>query len=405
MARTLSLRSLIGQRPVADTPKQDSTTRPDRPKGPLIWFHVGGDGNHRTIATLAHRLASERDQATFLVTGTLLESGVTSDNPNVIFQPDPPDTQTGARAFLDHWRPDMLFWMQDILLPILLAECAVRKCPMVQLNAKNGPSLNWSGPWKRTAPRAILEKFTAVMAVDNGAAARLRRAGYNPARIEVTGALEEESIALPFNEAERNEMAALIGARPVWFATDLAAREIETIADAYQRASKRGYRLLLVVTPRDVNDSAGMAQQLRDLDLHVGVRGDGDDPHDEMQVYIADLDNEHGLWYRLAPITLMGGTLTGASSRSPFEAAALGSVVVHGPATGRHGTAYERLTAAGACRAVNSAERLAEAVGLMNTPDRVAQMAQAGWTVVTDGADVSNRVLAMIRAHLDSKGG
>lgn len=405
MARALSLRSLIGQRPAKDAPKQEGVARPNRPGGPLIWFHIGGGGSLRAITTLAQRFASESDQATFLVTGALLDSGAIPENRHVIFQPDPPNTQTGARAFMDHWHPDMLFWMQDTLLPVLLAECVARKCAMVQLNAKQTTALNWTGRWKRIASRAILEEFTAVMAVDAGAAARLRRAGYNPDRIEVTGALEEESIALPFNEAERNEMAALIGARPVWFASDLAASEIEAIAEAYQLASKRGYRLLLVITPRDVNDSAEMAQKLRDLGLQVGVRGDGDEPHDEMQIYIADLDNEHGLWYRLAPVTFMGGTLAGSASRSPFEAAALGSVVIHGPATGRHGTAYERLTAAAACRAANTPERLAEAVGLMNTPDRMAQMAQTGWAVVTDGAEVTNRVLATIRAHLDAKGG
>ena len=345
MARALSLRSLIGQRPAKDAPKQEGVARPNRPGGPLIWFHIGAGGNLRAITTLASRFASESDQATFLITGALLDSGAIPENRHVIFQPDPPNTQTGARAFMDHWHPDMLFWMQDTLLPVLLAECVARKCPMVQLNAKQTTALNWAGRWKRVASRAILEEFTAVMAVDTGAAARLRRAGYNPDRIEVTGALEEESIALPFNEAERNEMAALIGARPVWFASDLAASEIEAIAEAYQLASKRGYRLLLVITPRDVNDSADMAQKLRDLGLQVG------------------------------------------------------------PATGRHGTAYERLTAAAACRAANTPERLAEAVGLMNTPDRMAQMAQAGWAVVTDGAEVTNRVLAMIRAHLDAKGG
>ena len=404
MARALTFRTLLGQRPATGVHEQDRASRPIRPRGPLIWFHIGNSGNHRAITALAERFASDGDLAVFLVTGSLLDPGVQSTSPHVIFQHEPPDTQSGARDFLDHWQPDMVFWMQDALMPLLLAESVARGCVLIGLNARQPSASGWSGPWKRSAPRALVPKFKTIMAVDDGAAAQLQRVGYESDQIQVTGALEEESVALRCNEAEQSAMAALLGARPVWFASDLATAEVAEIAQAYQRASKRGYRLLMVITPTDITDVPAIADDVRALGLTVGIRSDGDDPDDDMQVYIADLEGEHGLWYRLAPITFMGGTLSGTVSRSPFEAAALGSVVVHGPMIGKHGMAYERLTAAGACRAANTTERLSDAVGLMNSPDRLAKMAQAGWTVVTEGAEVANLVLATIRTHLDEKG-
>jgi 3-deoxy-D-manno-octulosonic-acid transferase len=129
----------------------------------------------------------------------------------------------------------------------------------------------------------------------------------------------------------------------------------------------------------------------------VAERADGAEPEDSTQVYLADGTSEMGLWLRLAPLVLLGGTLPGgAGGRNPYEAAALGSALLRGPVLAPHAEAWARLDAAGATRAVQNGAELGRAVDSLLAPDRVATMAHAGWDVATRGAEVSNRIADLI---------
>ena len=140
-----------------------------------------------------------------------------------------------------------------------------------------------------------------------------------------------------------------------------------------------------------------MAQALDEAGLRVALRAEGAEPEDRTQVYLADGTSEMGLWLRLAPLTFLGGTLArGPGGRSPFEAAALGSALLHGPVTAPHKEAWLRLETAGATRAVSNAAELGQAVEALLAPDRAAAMAQAGWDVATEGAEVMNRVADLV---------
>ena len=110
-----------------------------------------------------------------------------------------------------------------------------------------------------------------------------------------------------------------------------------------------------------------------------------------------------GLWYRLAPVSFMGGTLSGDADamRHPFEPAALGSAIVHGPQDGPHATEWQQLTGAHAVRQVRTADDLAQAVTELTQPETIATLASNAWMVSTGGADVAIRIADRVIAALD----
>ena len=106
----------------------------------------------------------------------------------------------------------------------------------------------------------------------------------------------------------------------------------------------------------------------------VAQRSLEQEPDSETEVYIPDSAAEYGLWYRLAPVSYMGGSLLGEGcARNPMEPAALGSAIVYGPRPGDYGTVFGRLGAAQAARAVGSASDLGEALSDLLAPDRAAR--------------------------------
>lgn len=181
--------------------------------------------------------------------------------------------------------------------------------------------------------------------------------------------------------------------------------ELEQVSAAHRQASRRAHRLLLILVPALASDAPEMAMRLRDDGFVVACRSEGDEPDEATQIYLADGTAEMGLWYRLAPFSFMGGTLEGAGGRHPFEPAGLGSAVLHGPNTAGHAPFYQRLASAGASRAVRSAADLGNAVEVLLAPDKAAAMAHAAWDVTSSGAEVTNRVVELIRARLDKLAG
>ena len=111
-------------------------------------------------------------------------------------------------------------------------------------------------------------------------------------------------------------------------------------------------------------------------------------------MYIADTIGEMGLWYRLSPISFIGHSLPPEDVRlggkNPYEAAALESVILHGPAVSDFEETYAALGEAGASLQITDATALADAVvQLLDAEQRAPYLGAA------------NRVIVERRAVLD----
>jgi 3-deoxy-D-manno-octulosonic-acid transferase len=257
---------------------------------------------------------------------------------------------------------------------------------------------------------SLLQRFDRVMAASDEAARRLRRSGVRPWRLETTGALEDAPLPLAHNDAEREALARVLRGRPVWLAARLPEAEEATVFAAHARSLRHLHRLLLVVVPEDPSHGVRLAEQATapaiggTAPLRVALRSRDEDLTEQTEVYIADTEGELGLWYRLAPITFLGGSLAGpASLCHPFAPALLGSVVLHGPMRARFGNAIDRLTAGKASVMVDTAQSLSDVIVDLSAPDQAALRAQAAWSVVTTGAEATDRLADLLLSDLSDR--
>ena len=376
----------------------DGSARPARPAGRLLWLHAPGEGLVSPMRALARRLVEE-DGLPVLLTAP----GPLAPLPGVIIQPPPIDSPVDARAFLDHWRPEIAIFAGGQLRPAVMHEAGERKIAMLVVNGKAPAFLRERDSWYPGLMRSALGRFRAIFAMDEAAARAFRKGGAALSSVAVTGRMEEESAALPGLEAERSALARLLAARPVWFAAGVAEAEETAVLQAHRMALQHSHRLLLILMPEDPARAAPLARQLDEVDgWAVAQRANDEEPEPDIEVFVVDSPAEYGLWYRLAPVTFLGGTLLGKGPlRHPMEAAAHGSAILHGPRTGALGPVFGRLGAARATRAVASAQDLGDALGDLLAPDRAARLAQAAWAVASDGAEVTETILTRIRAIMD----
>jgi 3-deoxy-D-manno-octulosonic-acid transferase len=181
-------------------------------------------------------------------------------------------------------------------------------------------------------------------------------------------------------------------------------QEVEAVLTAHRRATRVAHRLLLILSPANPEDGPALRDAIGKEEWTVALRSDGGEPDPDVQVFVADVAGEAGLWYRLAPIAFLGGSLVrGGRGGDPCEPAALGSAILTGPDTRRHRRRFQRFLAAGAARTAGSAEALGEAVADLLAPDRAAEMARKAWDITSAGAELTDRVIDLVALSLDER--
>lgn len=360
----------------------------------MIWIHCGNTDEIQSTVSLASRLAAERGDRSVLVTGdatTVRVMDITTEVAAVVAVPT--DTPAKVRTFLEQWHPKYLIWNGGALRPVLLRAVTKAQINSVFINARNAGILAGSSRWRPGAARTAVSPFERILTADGATATRLIRGGVPRENIEATGPIVEEPTPLPHNQYEHTVMAEALGTRPVWLAANVVSSEVSHMAAAHLAASRKSHRLLMLITPRDPEAGPKTAEILREAGFKVGVRSEGDDPEPEHQVYVADIEGELGLWYRVAPLTFLGGTLGGGGAVSPFDPIALGSAVLHGTNKAPHEDRFARLANAEACREIRSAAELGIAISVLTSPEQSARMAFAGWEEITRNAETVNQLI------------
>lgn len=387
---------------------------PEPPRGrPAVWLHApAADTALREMTALAGRLALTRPAPGLILT---YPPGAPPDSAalpaGALALPALPDHPALLARAIARWAPGAIV-LGDGPLPPALVHAAEEANRHAFLVGARTPRIDarWSGfPGLQ---RTLLRRLRRILVTDEPAQRAFRRSGARPWRLELAGPLALCAGPLPHNPAERDALAARIAARPVWLAVAVPEEEEALLLAAQLAAQRLAHRLLLIVVPDDPARGPALAAAAAALGLRASRRGAEEEPGDEDQLYVADTEGELGLWYRLAPVACMGGTLqavgaarerTGGGGRDPMEAAALGSAVLHGPGIGCRADSYALLGAAQACRGLPamSAEVLAEAVVELLAPDRSAAMARAGWDVATAGAEATERAAALVLEALE----
>ena len=370
----------------------DVVDRPPRPRGRLVWLHAPGPDGLRGMVELARRLIAEDELSVVLTSSQPPEAAR-----GVIVQAPPMDSPLESRAFLDHWLPDLILFSDGELRPALLHEAGTRQLPLLMVDARAPALIKGRDGWYPGLVRGALQSFAQILTLDDSAAKAFRKAGAT--QVQVAGRMEEESAALPYLEAERAALARNMATRPIWLAAAVPEAEEAAVIAAHREALRLSHRLLLILVPQDPARASALADLMESAEgWSVALRATDQEPGAETEVYIPDSASEYGLWYRLAPVTFLGGSLSGSGcARSPLEPAALGSAIIYGPKHGPYGSIFGRLGAARAARMVGSAEDLVQALADLLSPDRAARQAQAAWGVASEGVEVTDQVVTLIR--------
>jgi len=380
-----------------------------RPQGELVWMHAAEAGNVLAVLDLAKRLMAMRDRVAVLVTlpeGAAAHDIPTTEARDLFVVQAPSEHPENVERFLEHWQPSLCLWTWGALRPNLVLETSARGCPMMMIDADSAGFDGRRDRWLPDVTRQLLSAFELVFTRSPTALRRLVQLGLPRTKGEATSPLLAGGQALRCADSDLADMSACLVGRPVWYATQILPEEIPVVLTAHRQALRLSHRLLLILHTHDYPTADIAYERARARGFTTMRWGDDPYPDETTQVMVADDPGDRGLFFRVAPVSFLGSSLvSGHGGCDPFEASALGSAVLYGPKVRNYLPSYGRLATAGAARIVNDAGALGNAVSRLIAPDQAATMAHAGWDVISEGAELADRVIELMQDRLDEQMG
>jgi 3-deoxy-D-manno-octulosonic-acid transferase len=315
-----------------------------RPEGRLVWLHAVGLGEVLALRGLIGAMADLDPDLWFLVTSSARSSAeVMAANlpPRTQHQFLPLDAPSYLSRFLATWRPDLSVWAEQDLWPGAVVAADRAGVPLALVNARMNAASHARRARARGLYRDLLARFLLIAAQDEGSARHLTDLGARG--VQISPSLKA---AAPPLQADPLRLAALQSAlqgRDFWL---LASSHPEDEAVAFDLPAGAG---LQVIVPRVPGRGAEIAAAAKAAGREVSLASAGGPL--ARDVHIADAFGELGLWYRLAPVAVMGGTFGPVEGHNPWEAAALGCAVLHGPRVANLAADYQGMDQAGAALA------------------------------------------------------
>jgi 3-deoxy-D-manno-octulosonic-acid transferase len=378
-----------------------------RPQGPLIWLHAASVGESLSLVPLMESLVAKQPALHLLVTtGTVTAAALLKRRlpgavaSRVIHRFAPLDVPRWIDRFLDGWRPDAVAIAESEIWPNRTYALATRGIPSAMINARISPRS--AAAWGRWAPglaRDLLGRFALVMAQSEDDAARLRGLGATGATCR--GNLKAAAAPLPVDVAELARMRALLGRRPVLLAASTHPGEDEVVIAAHRAMAPRLPGLLTIIAPRHPQRGTEVAALASPLS--TTLRSEGGLPEAGIELHVADTLGEMGLFFRLAGVALIGGSLVPKGGHNPLEPARLGCPVLLGPDTSHfREVADDLLTAGGALRVADAATLAETAMDVLTNPQRASEMTRAAAKIADNAAHLPDELAEAILGLLPS---
>src|SRR3954465_11035408 len=392
----ISRRLKLGKEDPERTDERRGLSADTRPLGPLVWIHGASVGEVLAAAALIEKLRA-LNLRILLTSGTVTSAAIVAKRfpHDVIHQYVPYDSPRYVARFLDHWRPSLAMFIESALWPNLILSSAARRLPMVLINGRMSQR---SFPrWQRVQGTisALLGKFDVCLAQSQTDADRFATLGSR--NVVVTGNLKLDVPAPPADANKLDMLMSMTRGRPVVLAASTHPGEEEILTETHRSLAGFFPGLLAVIVPRHPGRGEAIARMISASGLNPTLRSHEDLPTATTDIYVADTMGELGLFYRLAPIVFMGGSLIEHGGQNPIEAVKLGASVVHGPHVFNFSDVYDALDAGGGAKQAGVQPALVKQIGqwLADTDARQASVEAAGRVVDQLGGALDRTLMAL----------
>ncbi len=309
----------------------------ERPTGPLLWIHGASVGEVVSTQPVLRALRHRQPSLNLLLTsGTTtgrrmlmkIAAGLPGTGKTCV-QYVPLDTQAATTRFLTHWQPSVSVFTESDFWPELLSKAPNPVLLNGRISDRSWPKYKRYGWFFRP----LISRFTLVLAQRKTDAERIAALGAK--QVVVAGNLKFDADPLPVDASQLEKFITALQERPVLVAGSTHPGEEAQLAQMHMNLKPAIPNLLTIIVPRHPHRGTQAANEVARFTKAIKRRGLGEMPvlggNRHTDIYIADSLGELGLWYRLASVAIIGGSLVKHGGHNPLEPLKLGVPTLTGP--------------------------------------------------------------------------
>ena len=377
----------------------------ERPSGFLIWCHAASVGEAASLLALIEKLRERNPDATILMTtGTVTSARMLEGRmpTGVLHQYIPVDRLPYVQQFLEHWSPDMVLWVESELWPNMLGEVRKRKIPAILLNGRMSEKSFFQWYRVRSWAKEILSTFDLCLTQTEAERGRFVTLGAKPVRC--IGNLKYAAKPLACDEASLEALKASTTGRDVWAMVSTHRGEEDIAADVHKQLKRAKPNLLTIIVPRHAVRGDEIAARLTSMGISFARRSKGQPISSAIDVYLADTMGELGLFFRLSPLVVMGGSFVANGGHNPVEPAQIGCTLIFGPSMFNFSEITREFLLRRAAIQIQHANELGFTINrMMGNPGERGMIAHNAKTLASDKQHVLDDVLKELEPWLPRK--
>jgi 3-deoxy-D-manno-octulosonic-acid transferase len=306
-------------------------------QGPVIWIHSVSVGETLASIPLVRALQKRFSDSKILVT-TMTPTG--SERVKAAFSDTvihcylPYDLPLSVNRFLKHFNPKILIIMETELWPNIIAKCKSKSIPVVVANARLSEKSAHGYQRFKTLSSEMLRGIN-IACQTSADAQRFLALGATPAAVSVSGNIKYEMLIDEdlISQAEYLRNRIFPRNSLVWIAASTHQDEDEKVLQLHQQLIQQNPNVRLIIVPRHPERFEHVVKLCFQQGLKVNRRTQSLPESPEADIFVGDSMGELLLFYAMADVAFVGGSLVPTGGHNLLEPAAFGCPVVVGPHT------------------------------------------------------------------------
>jgi len=321
-----------------------------------LWLHAASNGELNSVLPLLSRLRDRGMQMSILITCNSVTGVRLAEENGYVAQLAPLDFRWSQTRFLKTHGISTHVTIESEIWPNRIHALHARGIPCIVLGARlSAASLR---KWQRVQKIAkhSLEKISFFSAQDSQSKDRYMELGLRPEAVGVT--LNLKSLF----QTKTPELARSARANTC-LAASTHPQEDELILAAFKTARQSWPKLRLIIAPRHPKRAADISVAIKRFGFRYVSRSAlssfDTDKHD---ILLADTLGEMDRWYAQSGICIIGGTFQSHGGHTPYEPAAYGCAILHGPKVENFQPEFKALRETMASKLCETSQNLAAAL-------------------------------------------
>ena len=312
-------------------------------KKKLIWFHGASVGELKSIVPLLEKFEKNNKVNQILVTSNTLSSFKIIKNlklKKTFHQFFPIDSNFITKKFINHWKPQKVYFIDSEIWPNMLLNLKQNKIPVALINGRITKKTfrRW-----RLFSNSASELFSQIdVCLPSSLTSFRYLKKLNVKKLRLIGNLKfsQSELELPFID---KKLKYFLNKKKTWCASSTHNSEELLSGIVHLKLKKKINNLLTIIIPRHIERCEKIKKNLEKLNLKVHM----DQPRKKISldtdIYLVNSYGKTNVFFDNTNNVFLGGSLINHGGQNPLEAARLGCNILNGPNTQNFDEIYKFL--------------------------------------------------------------